>query len=351
MKIGRYFVLLAAIDKSVNMLHRNIIMLLLCEMSEQFESRLIDPAGVAATIADGLEQCGLGKLHDHRLITVGFEDYNVLAQTDRGTYFVKILAKTRSSDEIYRYATILDAVANAGISHPKLYRDASGDALVRTNDRSSIFVMDAVDGETFYDKNSSPNDEELDKIIEQVIAISQMDLSPPFEFDTWAVPNIRALYDKLKGYIAQIDRPFIDEALRRYESLPLGDLPTCFVHGDLTKANIIAGNDGVMHIIDFSVANIYPRIQELVVMASSLIYDSEQYVALRSRIDSLVEIYMRNGGVLTDVELGSIYDYTLAAMAMEYLGSLNEQHTNGDSEEIRHWQQLGIDGLRRELTS
>ncbi|MGB3023684.1 MAG: phosphotransferase [Candidatus Saccharimonadales bacterium] len=319
-------------------------------MPQQFENRLRDPESINTTLQAGLDRCGLGRVVSHTLVDVGFEDYNVIVKTeDDHRYFVKVLSKTRSMDEAQRYASIIDAVSGGAINHPKVYRDSEGNILLQLPDGTSMFVMDAIQGRTFFDMGSAPTEEQLRRIVEQAVKIAQLPIAPPYEYDSWAVPNIRDIYDKVQNEIDTPDKSLIDKALQRYEALSIDELPTCFVHGDMTKANIITGDDGKLYVIDFSVANIYPRIQELVVMATSLMFDESHELPLQDRIETLARLYIEHGGELTVVEHDSMYDYALAALAMEYLGSLREGLVHGDSEEIRHWQHVGISGLRKAL--
>lgn len=53
---------------------------------------------------------------------------------------------------------------------------------------------------------------------------------------------------------------------------------------------------------------------------------------------------------LTDDERKYLYDYALAGVAMEFLGSHQERYINGaDSSETEYWFNLGRDGLRAAL--
>ena len=318
-------------------------------MSEQFESRLEKPEALRGALQEVFDRCGLGCVAEYTLVDVGFEDYNVIVVNEVGQrYFVKVLAKSRTYEEIARYASIIEAAIAAGVNHPPMYRDEQGSLRIDTASMS-MFVMDVVDGRTFYESETVPNDEQLKKIMDQVVKISRIPLVPTYEYDGWAIPNIREMHRKVSSHIDQDAKPYIDEALRQYESLSVAELPTCFVHGDLTKANIIAGNDGNIYIIDFSVANIYPRIQELVVVATSLMSGSGNELPIRERLQKLANLYIAAGGELSELERESMFPYALAGFAMEYLGALNEQVTHGDSDEIYHWKELGIKGLKEAL--
>ncbi len=53
---------------------------------------------------------------------------------------------------------------------------------------------------------------------------------------------------------------------------------------------------------------------------------------------------------LTLEERNHLYAYTLAGVAIEFMGSHQEKYINGnDTEETEYWLNLGREGLKREL--
>ena len=109
------------------------------------------------------------------------------------------------------------------------------------------------------------------------------------------------------------------------------------------------GSDGKIYILDFSVSNWYPRIQEIAVIAANLLYDREGVSTLRSSVEAVVGGYERFAP-LTDIEKHFVYTYTLAGVAMEFMGAHQEKYINGnDTQETDFWINLGRNGLKREL--
>ncbi len=122
-----------------------------------------------------------------------------------------------------------------------------------------------------------------------------------------------------------------------------------FVHGDFTKANVLKGNDSKIYILDFSVSNWYPRMQELAVIAANLLHDEKHTSSLRERCD-LVYTNYNLLNPLTKLEHDNLFTYSVAGLAMELLGSYQERFINGnDNEETRFWYNLGREGLREAL--
>jgi len=131
----------------------------------------------------------------------------------------------------------------------------------------------------------------------------------------------------------------LENVLKRYDKIDTKMLPTCFVHGDIIKTNVIMGEDDKPYIIDFSVSNIYPKIQEVAVMAANLLADDS--TTLESRVKASIAAYINAGGELNDYEQGVAYDYSLAGVAIEYMGSIYERiYNNEEGDEVDYWQSL-----------
>lgn len=154
------------------------------------------------------------------------------------------------------------------------------------------------------------------------------------------------MLDRVRQYVQPDDLKLAEYAVEQFELVPEGMLPHAFVHGDLTKANVMLGDDGKIYIFDFSVANWYPRIQELAVIAANLLADSPDIDSLQQACD----IVAREYGNLSDGEVSSLPVFALAAVAMEFLGAHQEKYINGiDSDETNYWMSLGRNGLQQAL--
>jgi Ser/Thr protein kinase RdoA (MazF antagonist) len=213
-----------------------------------------------------------------------------------------------------------------------------------------MVLMDFVDGRSFQEMDRVPNEEERTSILEQAVKVNGIDHHPSYLSDSWAIPNIGESYQKVKDFIGPDDLNLVDRVLDRYGEIPIDELPHCFVHGDFTKANVLKGDDGKIYILDFSVSNWYPRVQELAVIAANLFHEEGDGASLRDRVEYIMTVYGASNP-LASVEKRYFYDYALAGVAMEFLGAHQEKFLNGnDTEETEYWMRLGREGLRRELT-
>lgn len=242
----------------------------------------------------------------------------------------------------------MQKVAEAGINHPAIIPTTNGGIIYRTGN-ISLALMRFIEGKTFYDLGRAPDHNERKEIIRQAALINAIDYRPPYTLDTWAIPHIDTMIEKVRQYVDPADLLMVDEVRRRYHAIPLQDLPEAFVHGDIIKTNTIKGDDGKLYVIDFSVANQYPRIQELAVIAANLLHEKNGS-GLAVRCEEVAAVYGRYNA-LTALERKHLYAYALAGVAMEFLGSHQEKYIHGDDgEETAYWLNLGREGLRRELS-
>jgi Ser/Thr protein kinase RdoA (MazF antagonist) len=294
---------------------------------------------------------GIGAIQDYSVIGTGYEDCNVIVKTEKEKYVAKIFSKTRTPEDIIRYGTIMERVVKAGVHHPPLLQTRGGNTVhadTEANDLSLV-LMRFIEGKTFFELNRAPNREELKMVIEQAAKVNCINYHPPYIFDSWAIPNIQVMYDKTKQFIKPEDLPLVDQVIDRYNAIPVDALPHCFVHGDFTKANVLKSENEGIYILDFSVANWYPRIQELAVIAANLMHGDKDTSSLRNKTELVAEEYGKFNK-LTQEELQWFYDYALSGAAMEFMGAHQEKYINGnDNEETEYWMNLGREGLKKEL--
>lgn len=291
------------------------------------------------------ETYGVGQLSASSIVEVGYEDCNVVIETDQAKFVAKMFAKTRTPEDITRYATTMEKVVQAGVHHPELLTTDAGETTY-SDSGVTLVLMRFVEGRSFLELDRSPSDEERKAVLEQAAMVNSIDYEPPYLFDSWAIPNIHAMLEKVEQYIAPEDLLLVEQAIAGYDAIPIDDLPHCFVHGDFTKANVIKGEDGKIYILDFSVANRYPRIQELAVIVANLMHnDGEE--TLEQKCEQVADEYSELN-LLTDQERKHLPAYTLAGVAMEFMGAHQEKYINGnDTEETDYWLSLGREGLRK----
>ena len=318
-------------------------------MSEQKPTdRLAYNGNLEPVINRLCEAYGVGTPTGSSVIEVGYEDCNVVLETKQDKYLAKMFAKTRTAEDIQRYATTMQKVVEAGVNHPELLTAGNGE-VTYIDSGITLVLMRFVEGKTFFELDRAADAEERKAVLEQAAKVNGIDYKPDYLFDSWAIPNIRAMFNKVRQFIEPDDLKLVEQAMAGYEAIPVDDLPHCFVHGDFTKTNVLKGNDGKTYILDFSVANWYPRIQELAVIAANLLHDDSDSSSLEDRCIQVSNEYSQFNA-LTDEERRHLPAYALAGVAMEFMGAHQEKHINGnETDETDYWLKLGREGLRKAL--
>lgn len=293
----------------------------------------------------------VGEPTDFSVFDVGYEDCNIFVATTDSKYVAKIFSKGRSNEDIQRYSAIMARVIRAGVNHPSLIKISEGGVVYVDHeaDGISMVLMQFIEGKSFIELNRAPDSEELQLVLEQAAKINSINYHPPYLFDSWAIPNIHKMFERVQQFIQTDDLELVKQAMTLYDQVSMDILPHSFVHGDFTKANVLKGNDERIYILDFSVANWYPRIQELAVIAANLLHDENNTMSLQDKCELVANQYSKFAP-LSSEERQYLYPYALAGVAMEFMGSHQERYINGnDTEETEYWLKLGRNGLRKAL--
>ncbi|MGB3444329.1 MAG: phosphotransferase [Actinophytocola sp.] len=301
-----------------------------------------DLAALLAHVADAF---ALGDIASFSVLTTGYEDCNVDVTTAAARVVVKVFAPGRAAGIAARTAGLITAAHAVGVRHPRLHRDAHG-ALVLSYHQHQVLVMDFVPGQTIYDRGRAPSRSELAGIVEQAAAIHTIDAHLEFVFDPWAITNLAPLAGQLRDVLNTEQSRLVGQALEEAASVDRAVLPVVLIHADLTKGNVLIGADGAVSVLDFAVANRFPRVQELAVMAANLTHGSPE--PLPTRVETIAELYSAAAEVpLSTVERVALRAFARAAAAMELLGALAEWHHHGNrGPETEYLIGLGLAGLR-----
>src|ERR1700733_7344480 len=194
----------------------------------------------------------------------------------------------RRAGSAARPAAITAAVTGAGVRHPRLHADAAG-GHVHAYDGHRLLVMDFAPGQTFYELGRPPDEAELAAVVEQAARIHGSDAHPEPVFDSWAIANLVPLAGQVGDLLDREQRRLVDGAIAELARVDFASLPSALIHADLTAGNVLLGPDGEITVLDFALANRWPRLQELAVIAASLLHGSPD--ALPARMDKVARLY------------------------------------------------------------
>lgn len=242
----------------------------------------------------------------------------------------------------------MESILRAGVSHPSLFKSNQGYLyeLSKNGLTDRLCVMQYIDGKIFYEFQTIPTAEEKRFIVRQAALINKINIKPSPVYDHWAIINFLQGYKEKSDYLNKEDKKLIEPMIDVYNSLSIDKLPHCFVHGDITKTNTMKSANGDIYILDFAVANYYPRIQELAVILCDLFFDPKNPNEFLRNYDLALSGYQNYISLVAD-ELKKLPNYVKLAHTMHILLTNYEKVVNGNkSSENEYFLGMGRIGLK-----
>ncbi|MEK6959942.1 MAG: phosphotransferase [Nanoarchaeota archaeon] len=318
-------------------------------MKDRFQSRISYQGDIGELSRRVCRDFRIGDLISDSVVRMGYEDLNIAIETSKGKYLAKIFADFRDDDCCKRYVDIVSEALKAGVHIPRLLPSPQGYLHRFEIDKSWIrlCLMDFIEGKTFFELKTKPTPKEIVFLADQAALINSIDLRPNRVYDDWAVVNLENEFNKKSAYLPKKDLSLVQPVISEFRAINHEQLPACFVHGDLISINAIKGKDENLWIIDFSVSNTYPRIQELAVLACDLLFDEKNRTRSEKNLVLALGAYQKRIH-LTQLELESLPTYVRAAHAMHVIGATHQKKAKGNkSRENEYFLRIGRAGLNQ----
>ncbi len=321
-------------------------------MEKKFKKRIGYKGDLKEISLQICKDYNLGRFISNNLILMGYEDFNFILKTTKGKYFVKIFANFRTLEDCRRYVEVIKKAIEAKISTPKLYKSEQDYLyLVEINNiKLRLCIMEFVDGKTLFESKEKLSKEEIKYLAHQAALINSLNLRPKFVDDEWAITNLLNSFNQKRNSLSKENLEYIKPLVDKFKNLKIGELPHCFVHGDIISTNVMKDKKGKLWIIDFAVSNYYPRIQELAVLACNLLFDKNSKDNSKENLSIALKEYEKRIR-LTKEELKALPTYIEFAHAMHLLCANFERVSKGNnSYENEYWFNQGMGGLKQSLS-
>lgn len=317
---------------------------------EIFQDRIEYQGDLKQFFSQACADYSIGSYRRHNIVPMGYEDLNVVVETDKNKYFAKIFASFRDKVGCKRYMDITTHALEYAVSHPRLFKSKQGYLYETTIDGIPIrmCLMEYIEGKSFYELNAKPTPDEMRFIIQQAALINSTDFRPtPYYYDVWAISNFLKEYHEKRQHLEASDDKLLLPLEEKFASISIDSLPHGFVHGDIIKTNVMKDKRGRIYIYDFSAANWYPRIQELAVILCNLLFDERHPEKFPEYYELALDEYQKHAPPLTLEELQLLPIFVQIAHAMHILLTSYEEKVNkNETEENKYFMNLGRIGLK-----
>lgn len=301
-------------------------------------------------LQDVCDSYGLGSFVSFVPIELGCEDLNLKLTTTKGNFFIKIFNENKEEAECLRLINVVNISIANGVSHPQFIKRDVGYIFRNQYEQFNIrlAVFDFIEGKTFFELKRKPTTSEIAEIAKNAALINAIDYVVAPLYDNFAILNFVPELKKAQKYLDKKYIKDLDELRAKFEKLDIKSLPHALVHGDLISTNIIKGKEKI-YFVDFSVANYYPRIVELAVLMSDILFDPTGKISVEKYYKILITEYQKYIK-LTNEELEILPLFIKIAHAMNYIGGILEKEVGKNkSEQNEHWVVLGKKGLEATL--
>ncbi|MFA6269210.1 MAG: phosphotransferase [archaeon] len=306
--------------------------------------------GFKGTLSDiGIEICkeySFGIYVSSELAKIGYEDFNFSLCTTKGKFFVKVFASFRSLADCKGYCGRIESALKQGVQTPKIIKSKKG--LVNTvsvnGKKLRLVVMDFIEGKSLFDSKSNLTESEVKSLAKQAARISLIKTKPRFVYDSWSIDNFAREFKKKRKFLPKRDLELIEPIVEEFCALKTNKLPRAFVHGDLIKTNIIKDEGGKLWLIDFSVSNYSPRINELAILCCNSFFVPTSKAKTKKNIVIALSEYQKIVS-LTKRELTALPVLIKVAYSIYVLMPLFAKHKGNKTKENEYWLKQGRAGL------
>ncbi len=273
------------------------------------------------------EKLAMKKPSLSRVITVGDEDLNFTLKTGEKKYFAKIFARLRTDEECQTAVEAINRAVKAGINTPKIYtiNGRQIHELHAGKTKLRIILMEFIEGKMLHELKGEVTIAEIKFLAKQAALMTKIGPTSQIAYDYWAPINFLREYRKTRKYLDKETVKALNPLVWEYRKINPKKLPKCFVHGDMKRTNLIKDKKGKIWIVDFMVSNNYPRIQEIAVIASDVLYAKSNPEKTSKNIHIFLKEYL-NYVPLTRAELDAAWVYINLANAMKIIGPTIAKH-------------------------
>ena len=293
----------------------------------------------------------LGNLLNYKHIEVGYEDFNMIIESEKGKYFAKLLNKSRPQKEKERLVNILEKSIENGVTVPKIYK-IEGEAIskiVIENKEIDVILMDYIDGKNMLFLNRDFTHDEIKKVAKEMAIINKIDYSVEAYYDEWTITNFESEYQKKIDALDDPNKLLVTRVYKDWSKVDFSKLKKTYIHGDIIKSNLILDKSNKIWVIDFSVLNYLPRVIELAVSMFGICLTNDRKQSIENMNILLKEYTKYNNLDKYEIQMLPIIFNLISAMNV--LQTAYIKNTDESFEENEYWLSEGVKGINLNLSN
>lgn len=270
-------------------------------------------------------------------ILEGYESANILWETTKGKYVIKIFEKDKQRKSIDSMIRVLQEAPKVGVPVTKLVSGVEGDlSIFFENDGTQIpyYLTEFFDGQSF--DQQAPSIEEISDITEFISRLNTLDFPVVETYDSWGNKNLIKEYEKVESFISKDIKDKAEPVVDEMRGIDLSSFSQSVIHGDMQLKHVLKNKSGEYCILDFGCMSYDAKVIDLSTYLAWFCLSESHWEDKKRIMEVVVGTYMK-AHFLTQAELSSLPALIRAAYASYFLKT-SQLIADGDmSKETKEW--------------
>ena len=193
----------------------------------------------------------IGKVESYSPINEGYEDANIILNTTKGKYVLKIFFAERDLKNINSYVRILKECKNVGVPTTEILTDFNDGLGFIENDgiKTYYIITKFFEGKNF--QNITPTVEYIRDVTQYLSKLNTLTFEVDAEYDSWGINAFPKEYKKKKEKLTPEQDSLIKDIYADYTKLDTSSFSKSVIHGDMQRKHVIKNDSGEYCILDF----------------------------------------------------------------------------------------------------
>lgn len=193
----------------------------------------------------------IGKIDNYSPINEGYEDANIILNTSKGKFVLKVFLNERNLENINSYVRILRECQNIEIPTTEIITDFNGGLGVfeKNNIKTYYIITKFFDGINF--ENTTPSLEDIKNITEYISKLNTFDFKVGQGYDSWGIKAFPEEYKRKRKKLTPEQDLLIKNIYSDYLELDMSKFSKAVIHGDMQRKHVIKNSKSEYCILDF----------------------------------------------------------------------------------------------------
>lgn len=282
-------------------------------------------------------------IQEYQPILEGYEDVNIILNTDSGKYVLKIFAKFRSEKNILDYIKIIHEASKIGVQTLELVQSQTGKDYFFYENTHSI-VTKYFEGENFVE--TPPTLEEILLVTTNIAKLNTLDFDVDPTYDSWGSNNLLNEYSNTIVQNEEVKKdilPIINFLERFYTY----QFSKGVIHGDMQRKHVLK-NGNRLCIIDYGCMRNDLKVYDLSIFLAWFCLGEDNWEERERIFNSVIDEYKKINP-LSNSEIESLIPLITASYAAYYLKTQELIEQGDGNKETFDWHNTAKNLYRKSL--